>query len=194
MEGGIYSLIPEQRLQKVMENLQAFTGISIQLIDRDGTLLLSYGEVTRYCSILKKNVFTEGECFNLHLKAGQRAQKIGQAYIFSCHANLSHIAFPLINRQELLGSVIIGPFLMEEPDSTLISGMAEKYHLSPSISLELYDELSGVPMITPDKAGQLQKLVDHLLSPPDSQRTCYVDAEQGKGLPAGKDQRDYPGL
>ena len=203
MEGGIYSLIPEQRLQKVMENLQAFTGISIQLIDCDGTLLLSYGEVTRYCSILKKNVFTEGECFNLHLKAGQRAQKIGQAYIFSCHANLSHIAFPLINRQELLGSVIIGPFLMEEPDSTLISGIAERYKLTPAMSLELYDELPGVPRITPDKAGQLQKLVDHLLSPLipgeravmlQNQQKAYQQARINETIQVYKEQKVQPSL
>lgn len=60
MAGGIYSLIPAQRLQEVLKTLQAFTGISIQLIDHDGTLLLSYGKVTGYCSVLKKNVFTRG--------------------------------------------------------------------------------------------------------------------------------------
>lgn len=203
MAGRIYSLIPAQRLQEVLKTLQAFTGISIQLIDHDGTLLLSYGKVTGYCSILKKNVFTAGECFALHLKAGQRAQKIGQAYIFSCHANLNHIAFPLINREELLGSVIIGPFLMDEPDSTLISGIAEKYRLSPALSLELYDELSGVPMVTPDRAGQLQKLMDHLLSPliPSERATlmqnrekAYQQAKINETIQVYKEQQLQPSL
>ena len=203
MEGGIYSLIPAQRLQKVLENLQAFTGISIQLIDQDGTLLISYGEVTRYCSILKKNVFTDGECFSLHLKAGRRAQKIGQAYMFSCHANLSHIAFPLINQQELLGSVIIGPFLIEEPDSTLISEIAERYRLTPAMSLELYDELSSVPALTPDKARQLQNLVDHLLSPlipgeravmMQNQQKAYQQAKINETIQIYKEQKVQPSL
>ena len=203
MSGGIYSLIPAQRLQNVLTNLQAFTGISIQLIDHDGTLLLSYGEVTSYCAILKKNVFKAGECFQLHMKAGQRAQKIGQAYIFSCHANMNHIAFPLINRDELLGSVIIGPFLMDRPDSTLISGIAEKYHLSPAMSLDLYDELSGVPMITPDRAGQLQQLVDHLLSPLipgeravliQKQEKAYQQAKINETIQTYKEQQVQPSL
>lgn len=203
MAGGIYSLIPAQRLQDVLKTLQAFTGISIQLIDHDGTLLLSYGKVTRYCSILKKNVFTEGECFALHMKAGQRAQKIGQAYIFSCHANLNHIAFPLINQEELLGSVIIGPFLMDEPDSTLISDIAEKYCLTPAVSLELYDELSGVPMIAPDRAGQLQRLVDHLLSPLipseratliQNQEKAYQQAKINETIQVYKEQKLQPSL
>ena len=92
---------------------------------------------------------------------------------------------------------------MDEPDSTLISGMAEKYHLSPSISLELYDELSGVPMITPDKAGQLQKLVDHLLSPlipseramlMQSREKAYQQAKINETIQAYKEQQLQPSL
>ena len=64
MAGGVYSLIPAQRLQEVLENLHQFTGISIQLIDHDGTLLLSFGEPTGYCSILKKNVLSKNECLS----------------------------------------------------------------------------------------------------------------------------------
>lgn len=203
MAGGVYSLIPAQRLQEVLENLHQFTGISIQLIDHDGTLLLSFGEPTGYCSILKKNVLSKNECFELHMKAGQRAHKIGQAYIFSCHADLNHIAFPLINRDELLGSIIIGPFLMDKPDSTLICDVAEKYGLSPALALELYDELSNVPTISPDRAGQLQKLADHLLSPliPSERVTllqnrekAYQQAKINETIQAYKEQQLQPSL
>ena len=165
MPGELNARIPVQRLGEVLQNLQAFTGIAVQLIDSEGTLVMTYGQPSGYCGCLKKNVFVSGECASLHLKAGQRAQKLGQAYIFSCHADLNHIAFPLTDREELLGTVIIGPFMMDEADSTHISGLAEKYRLSPALSLELYDALTAVPVIAPDKAGQLQKLVDHLLSP-----------------------------
>ena len=203
MAGTIYSLVPEQRLQDVLQTLQAFTGISIQLIDHDGTLLQSYGDETRYCSLLKKNVFTHGECFTLHMKAGERAQKIGEAYIFSCHANLSHIAFPLINQQKLLGSVVVGPFLMGEPDSTVISGLADKYQLSPALSLDLYDELSGVPVISPDRAGQLQKLVSYLLSSlipsqraelMQAQEKAYQQAKINETIQVYKEQKLQPSL
>lgn len=179
MVNGIYSLIPEERLTDILSTLQAYTGISLQLIDSNGTLLASFGEVTSYCTLLKKNVFPNEECFALHMKAGQRAQKIGEAYIFSCHANLNHIAFPLINQDELLGSVIIGPFLMDEPDSTLVSGLAEQYHLSPSLSLELYDELNGVKVISPARVQQLKKLIDHLLSPlMPSERALLLQSQE----------------
>ena len=165
MANSIFSLVAEHRVRDVLQNLQEFTGLAIQLIDSSGTLLLSFGQSTSYCAILKKNTFDKKECFMLHMKAGQRAQALGEAYIFCCHANLNHIAFPLINHDELLGSVIIGPFLMDSPDSTLVSDLAERYHLSPALCLDLYDELGSLTVYPPAKVNQLKKLVDHLLSP-----------------------------
>lgn len=165
MAYSIFSFVPEDRVADVLGNLQTFTGLAIQLIDNSGTLLMSFGQSTAYCNVLKKKVFQKGECFLLHMKAGQRAQTLGEAYIFSCHANLNHIAFPLINQKELLGSVIIGPFLMDAPDSTLVSDLAERKNLGPTLSLELYDELGSLAVLSPAKVNQLKKLVDHLLSP-----------------------------
>ena len=203
MSGNIDSRLPLRRLQEVLKNLQAFRGFSVQLIGRDVSLLLAYGEPNSYCGILKKNVFAAGECAALHMKAGQRAQKLGQAYIFSCHADLNHIAFPMTDQDILLGTVILGPFMMDEADSTLVTGLAEKYRLSPALSLELYDELSGIPVIAPDKAGQLQKLVDHLLSPLipgeratllQNQEKTYQQAKIGETIRVYKEQQAQPSL
>lgn len=165
MSASIFSFVPEMRVKEVLDNLQAFTGLAIQLIDGDGQLLMSFGQSTSYCSILKKQVFDKSTCFELHKNAGRYAQTLGEAYIFACHANLNHIAFPLIQEQELLGSVIIGPFLMDTPDSTLVSDLAERRNLFPGLALELYEELGSVAVLPPARVNQLKKLVDHLLSP-----------------------------
>ncbi len=165
MAVSIFSLVSEARVADVLGNLQEFTGLSIQLIDGNGTLIMSFGQSTSYCAALKKQVFDKSVCFELHMKAGQRAQVLGESYIFPCHANLSHIAFPLLNGGELLGSVIIGPFLMDEPDSTMVTEVADRYGVSVPLSLELYEELSKVTVLQPTKVNQLKKLVDHLLSP-----------------------------
>lgn len=165
MSASLFSFVEEARVRDILSNLQAFTGLSIQLIDGNGELLMSFGRTTGYCAILKKHVFDKNVCFQLHANAGKQAQELGEAYIFACHAQLNHIAFPLINRDELLGSVIIGPFLMDIPDSTLVSELAERQKLPPTLSLELYDELSTLAVLPPARVNQLKKLVDHLLSP-----------------------------
>ena len=164
MAASLFSLVSEARVRDVLGNLQAFTGLAIQLIDGSGQLLMSFGQSTGYCSILKKQVFDKETCFRLHRNSGRYAQTLGEAYIFACHANLNHIAFPLILGDELLGSVILGPFLMDTPDSTLVSDLAERRKLHPSLALELYDELGSLAVLPPAKVNQLKKLVDHLLS------------------------------
>ena len=179
MANGIYSRIPESKLRDILQTFQAYTQIPVQLIDHDGTLLSSYGNATGYCSLLKKNVFTSNECLTLHINASQRAQEIGEAYIFSCHANLNHIAFPLVNQGELLGSVILGPFLMDTPDSTLVSTVAEQYHLTPALSLELYDELTSLQIVTPPRVQLLKKMMDFMFSPLiQSERALLIQSQE----------------
>ena len=165
MAVSLFSLVTKEKIYDVLSNLQEFTGLAIQLIDNNGRMIMSFGQTTSYCAILKKKVFDKSECFNLHMKAGETAQKLGEAYIFCCHANLNHIAFPLINQGDLLGSVIIGPFLMDEPDSTLVTEVADRYHLSAGLSLDLNDELSKLIVLPPAKVTQLKNLIDNLLSP-----------------------------
>lgn len=165
MAVSLFSLVSEEKIRDVLSNLQEFTNLAIQLIDSSGTLLMSFGQTTNYCALLKRKVFDKSECMNAHVKAGERAQALGESYIFTCHAALNHIAFPLINQGDLLGSVIIGPFLMDAPDSTLVGDVADRYNLQTALSLELYDELKGLVILPPTKVNQLKKMVDHLLSP-----------------------------
>lgn len=165
MQAELYAVISEEKIKSVLNTLYEFVGLSLRLINSDGVILQYHGEKSGYCSLLQKHFFTDNECNNLHFKAGQRAQKLGEAYIFTCHADLNHIAFPLIHQGELLGVVVAGPFLMDTPDSTLVYRLMDNHTLSPELSLKLYDRLSGLPIMLPAKVQQLKKLMDHLLSP-----------------------------
>ena len=203
MASGLYSLVSEDRLRDVLQTFYEFTGIAVQLLDEEGAALMTFGSMPNYCRLAKKNVFRHNECALLHQKAGERAQEIGEGYMFSCHANLNHIAFPLINREQLLGSILIGPFLLDEPDSTLISGLADKYHLTPNLSLEMYDELSSIQVVPPARANLLKKMVDHLLSPLipservillQAQERAHQQAEINETIQAYKEQKAQPSL
>lgn len=52
MAASIFSFVPEATISDVLGNLQSFTGLAIQLIDSIGTLLLSFGQPTSYCTVL----------------------------------------------------------------------------------------------------------------------------------------------
>ena len=165
MATGLFARVPRERLKAVLENLHAFTQIPIHLIDSNGERLMNFGESPRYCRLLQRNLFSGEGCLAVCLEVGQQAKNLGQPYIFSCHADLNHIAYPLLNQGELLGCIIVGPFLMDRPDSTLIANLTEKHKLTPILSLELYDELPGLQVVEPARVNQLSRLLDHLLSP-----------------------------
>ena len=165
MTAELFSRVPRERLKAVLENLHAFTQLPIHLIGQQGEQLMTFGESPRYCRLLQRNLFPERGCLAVCLQVGQQARDLGQPYIFSCHADLNHIAYPLLNRGELMGCIIVGPFLMDKPDSTLITNLTEKHKLTPMLCLELYDELPGLQIIEPARVNQLSCLLDHLLSP-----------------------------
>ena len=179
MTTALFSRVPRERVKAVLENLHAFTGLPIHLIDQQGEVLMTFGESPRYCRLLQRNLFPGKGCLAVCLQVGQRAKKLGQPYIFSCHADLNHIAFPLLNQGELLGCIFVGPFLMDKPDSTLISNLTEKHKLTPVLSLELYDELPGLQVIEPTRVNQLSRLLEHLLSPlMPSERALLMEAKE----------------
>jgi len=163
MAFGIFELVSREHISDVLETLYNYTGLPLQLCGTDGVPLLSFGETARYCTLLQKNIFAPSMCVDMCRKAGERAQKLGEAYIYACHAQLNHIAFPLLNGSELLASIRIGPFLLDQPDSTLVTDAIAKKPVPPA--LELYEALPQIKVISPERATNLSRLVDHLLSP-----------------------------
>ena len=180
MGSGIFALIPEERLRDILGTLHECMALPIRLLGADGSVLMRFGGGNRYCALLVRHIFTEGECHEMHRKGGERARELGEAYIFTCHASLNHISFPLMQQGELMASILIGPFLMDRPDSTLVADVMEAHPLSPALALELYDELTCLPVIPPQRVNQLSRLLGHLLSPlmPDGRASLMLAREK----------------
>lgn len=178
MANGIYALISKERIHDILQTLHSFTRIPIQLIDSNGTRLEIFGKA-KYCSVLGENPPCGASCAMLLPKASLYAQQSGGAYIFSCQAGLNLIAFPLIDKGDILGSVIAGPFLMDRPDHTMLSALTEKYSLPSSVLLKAYDALSEMQTVPPAQVNDLSKLISYLLSPLiPSERAMLLQARE----------------
>ena len=116
MANALFALIPEARLRGVMGALHRFSDLPLRLLDAEGNILCALGELAGCCALLQRELNTWQECNALHAKAGARARELGGSYIYTCTAGLSHISFPLGNREALLGALVVGPFLMEKPE------------------------------------------------------------------------------
>lgn len=175
---ALYSLIAKEALSKRLDELSQCLNIPARLLDAEGNQLEQHGETGAYCALLKARAFCD--CVRTYLKAGRIACEPGESQVFSCHAGLNHIAFSLVRRKQLLGTVIVGPFRMDAPQSTLLSGLADKRRLAPSLCLDLYDELQKLPVISPARVHSISCLMDDLFAPLLSDARLLMQERQEK--------------
>ena len=164
MKPYLYTVVKKNQLEEILLTFNQCMNIPIQVLDEAGNILLAVGEITSYCSLFKKQLPPNDSCAKLHANASKKAILLGEPYIFSCHANLNHIVFPLINQNVLFGSILAGPFLMDEPDSTLIEDVSKRYPFTTSELLELYDESKALQIVSPAKVTYLSKLLYYMFS------------------------------
>ena len=151
MKPYLYTLVNKEQLIEMMDTFYQCMNLPIQVLDENGQVLHSCGGTTTFCSLFKKKLPPNETCAKLHADASKIAMDLGGPYIFSCHANLNHIVMPLINQNALFGSILAGPFLMDEADSILIEDISKRYSYTPHELLELYDESKTLPVIPPAK-------------------------------------------
>ncbi len=198
---GLDQFIHLPELSDMLRAFHACAGLAVQLIDADGRQLLLMGNPSGYCKRLSEKVRTPGACQREHMDAGRRAQQLGEAYIFSCQASLSHIAFPLADRGVLLGTILVGPFLMDAPDSTFLLDLPSQRALDSSTLLSLYDDLLAVPIVPPEKVREISRLLFYLMAPviPQQRRSLseareklYQQARIGETIQMFKEQSPPP--
>lgn len=164
MESGLYQIVEKQKLCEILESFHTCIGLPTQVIDAHGVILESYGQVSNYCRIIKKYLPKNDSCERVHIRASQKAMDLGETYIFSCHANLNHMVFPLMNNNTLFGSVLVGPFLMDEPDSTLVLSIDRRYNLSTTSLLDLYEELDSIKIVPSATVTHISRLLYYLFA------------------------------
>ena len=164
MQPILYTVIQKQHLHDMLETFYHCINLPIQVLDENGNILDSFGNTYHYCRIFKGFLPKSESCQKIHSNASKLAMSLGETYIFACHSNLNHIVFPLTNHNTLLGSILAGPFLMDEPDSLLLSDLSRKYQI-PAISLlEMYEEAGKLPVIDPPRVTYISRLLYFMCS------------------------------
>ena len=164
MQPLLYTIIKKQTLHELLETFYQCIRLPIQILDENGEILEKFGEVHGYCSLFKQFLSKEESCTKLHANASKLAMSLGETYIFSCHSNLNHIVFPLSNNNLLLGSILVGPFLMDTPDSLLLADISKKYEIPTVKILEMYEEANTLPVLEPSKVTYVSRLLYYMCS------------------------------
>ncbi len=161
----LYTVVDQKKLNEMLTAFHCCTGLPVRILDDKGHALDPDTSGCAYCAIFRKYAKSDDMCENVHLKACRYSISLGETYIFTCPAGLNHIVFPLMNKESLFGSVLVGPFLLNAPDAIMLSDLSRRYPDIPTSDLlELYDEAQNIPVITPHTAGQVSKLLYYLFS------------------------------
>lgn len=164
MKTLLFTFVSEKILVSMADTFWNCIQLPIQIINEQGQVLVSKGSTYDYCRFFKKHLPSYDTCQKQHSSAAQKAISFGEPYIFACHAQLNHIVYPLMGKQIFLGAILVGPFLMDKPDSTLISELTRKYSIPTNDALELYDEANGIPVVTPTSVNHISHLLFYLFS------------------------------
>lgn len=163
MEPLLFKYFPKEKTQEIITSYQVCTGLHVQLIGEDGTVIFSAGERAAFCSEFAKYLTKEDSCAKQHAQAGKQALVYGDSYLFSCHAGLFHIVYPLISKDTMFGSVIAGPFLMDDADSSLVLDIDNKYNIGKKSLLYLSELSYQIKVISPAVAYEYSKLLYYLI-------------------------------
>lgn len=160
----LYTIVPEENLHSMALTFNKCIKLPIQIINEEGKTLVSAGESPHFCTLFQKHLPAYDTCEKMHISASKKAIALGEAYIFACHAELNHIVYPLFTKKIFLGSILVGPFLMDAADSVLISDITKRYTYTMEEALELYDESQFLPVIEPTLVNHISHLLFYLFS------------------------------
>jgi AraC-like DNA-binding protein/ligand-binding sensor protein len=159
MKPLLYNIVDRDTLHSMIQTFYACINLPVQIIDENGELLETCGNMGNFCRCFQDYLPKGNTCNKMHISASKKAVALGETYIFSCHANLNHIVYPLITKQSFLGSILVGPFLMDSPDSILIMDLSIKYKIPTIETLELYDEMNAIQVVPPAIVNHISRLI-----------------------------------
>ena len=164
MNSHLFLYYPKSDFASILDSLHACIGLQIQLLDASGEALLTYGTPPPYCKRAEACLRDGKTCRQEHDKACLRAIGLGEPYIFCCHSGVYHIIYPLVNREQLFGSILVGPFLMDGTDDDLIKHLAKASEIPTDTVLELYKEAHTIRELSPEQVVNVSRLLYYLVN------------------------------
>ena len=170
----VFKYISEQELGDMLKAFHAITRLNIALIDENGRELLQYGEKYAYCTEFARHNKSGRNCAQEHVRAGEMAKDFGEAYVFCCHSGMNHIVYPVMIKGKQFGSVVAGPFLMDDPDAVMITDLNKENDIPPEGLVRLMEYSAGIPVLDPELVTLPPTKRSSFSSPGSTSRSSFL--------------------
>ena len=103
------SVFDVEKLQKLLKDFYAITGIRITVFDDSMRELVAYPtQVAPYCALIRESAEGLKACMNCDRQACRTAAEKKKTHIYRCHAGLTEAVAPLYGNNMLIGFLLFG--------------------------------------------------------------------------------------
>ncbi len=114
-------------LQKFQDNFAVGMNIASVTVDIDGNPITNPSSYTRFCiDFTHSTKIGDDRCAASHSEAGRIAAETEKPYVFRCHAGLIDFAAPIMINGTLIGTILGGQILTNDPDEASFRKVAKE--------------------------------------------------------------------
>lgn len=152
-------------LQKFQDDFARSMNIASVTVDRNGTPVTKPSRYTNICSNLTQSTeLGKKRCAQCHSKAGEEAFKNGKPYIYKCHSGLVDFAAPITVQGVLIGTILGGQILFDQPSEIEFRNTANELGLNQDTYYNAAKEVKVVDESNVESAAEVLFSVANTLS------------------------------
>ncbi len=108
-------LFHKEKLLRLIEDLQSFTGLKTSIFDGEGRDIQVCGGHQSFCRIINADPEGHRRCEACDAQAVQSAERSGGVYRYRCHLGLCEVALPLVENGVPIAYLSFGQYLDDSP-------------------------------------------------------------------------------
>lgn len=119
-------------LQKFQDDFARSMNIASVTVDKNGIPFTKPSSYTNIClNLTQSTELGKNRCAKCHANAGTQAFKSGKPYIYKCHSGLIDFAAPITVQGALIGTILGGQILFDNPKEAEFKNTANELGLDP---------------------------------------------------------------
>lgn len=158
-------------LQKFQDDFADSMNIASVTVDRNGTPFTRPSRYVNLCmNYTQSTEKGRNRCAKCHSDAGKEAFRTGRPYIYKCHTGLIDFAAPIIINGELIGTILGGQILFDDPKEAEFKETARDLGLNEENYFHTAQEVKVVDRKNIEAAAEVLFTVANTLSSEGYQR------------------------
>lgn len=129
-------LFNEEKVKQLLQDFQRFANVRIAVYDNNFNELFSCPkDRSSFCYTVRQNPEINAACHHCDMQAFHQSKANNDTYIYKCHLGLYEAVTPIYDNNQILGYVMIGQILSDDPSELQWKALISKYpRLIDSIS------------------------------------------------------------